>query len=148
MLFNIYMRPLGEVIRGCRALCHQYADDTQLYISFSPTAGDAILSLQRCLGAVLEWMQENGLRLKQDKTEVLRVGAPTAGGLGNSLSFGGVTLPTKDGVRSLGRVSRPVESQLWGSTGVDHLLNAVQHLYEAAGRGHSRMWGFVSSICR
>ena len=48
-LFNIYMRPLGGVIRGCGASCHQYADDTQLYISFSPTAGDAILSLQRCL---------------------------------------------------------------------------------------------------
>ena len=30
------------------------------------------------------------------------MGAPTAGGLGNSLSFGGVTLPAKDGIRSLG----------------------------------------------
>ena len=57
-------------------MCHQYADDTQLYISFSPTAGDAVLSLQHCLGTVLEWMQENGLRLNPDKTEVLRVGAP------------------------------------------------------------------------
>ena len=63
--------------------------DTQLYISFLPTAGDAVLSLQRCLGTVLRWMQENGLRLNPDKMEVLRVGAPTAGDLGNSLSFGG-----------------------------------------------------------
>ena len=39
---------MGGVIRGCGALCHQYADDTQLYISFSPTAGDAVLSLQCC----------------------------------------------------------------------------------------------------
>ena len=28
MLFNIYMRPLGGVIRGCGASCHQYTDDT------------------------------------------------------------------------------------------------------------------------
>ena len=70
-------------------MCHQYADDTQLYISFLPTAGDAVLSLQRCLGTILEWMQENGLRLNPDKTEVLRVRSPTVGGLGDSLSFGG-----------------------------------------------------------
>ncbi|XP_062992110.1 uncharacterized protein LOC134404983, partial [Elgaria multicarinata webbii] len=31
MLFNIYMKPLGEVIRRCGLRCHQYADDTQLY---------------------------------------------------------------------------------------------------------------------
>ena len=36
-----------------------------------------------------------------DKTEVLRVGGPTFGGLGTSLSFGGVTLTTKSEVQSL-----------------------------------------------
>ena len=83
-------------------MCHQYADDTQLYISFSPTAGDAVLSFQCCLGAVQKWMQENGLKLNPDKTEVLRVGDPVDGGLGNSLMFGGVALAMKSGVRSLG----------------------------------------------
>ena len=34
MLFNIYMRPLGGVIRGCGASCHQYA--CLLYTSPSP----------------------------------------------------------------------------------------------------------------
>ena len=47
-------------------------------------------------------MQENGLRLNPDKTEVLRVGAPVAGGLGDSLTFGGATVATKNGVCSLG----------------------------------------------
>ena len=47
-------------------------------------------------------MQENGLRLNPAKTEVLRVGGPVDGGLGNSLMFGGVALATKSGVRSLG----------------------------------------------
>ena len=103
MLFNIYMRPLGGVIRECGALCNQYADDTQLYISFSPTAVDAVLSLQRCLESVLQWMQENGMRLNLDKTEVLRVGTPTVGGLGDSLSLGGSPLPQRVG------------SAVWGS---------------------------------
>ena len=83
MLFNIYMRPLGGVIKGCGASCHQ------LYISFSPTSVNAVLSLQRCLETVLEWMQSNGLRLNPDKMEVLRVGGPSVSGIGNSLSFGG-----------------------------------------------------------
>ena len=48
-------------------------------------------------------MQENGLRLNLDKTEVLRLGAPTVGGLGESLLFEGwVTLAAKSGVHSLG----------------------------------------------
>ena len=102
MLFNIYMKLLGGVIRVCGTSCHQYADDTQLYISFSPTAVNAVLSLQHCLESVLQWMQENGLRLNPDKTVVLRVCGPSIGGLGNSLSFGGVILTTKSEVRSLG----------------------------------------------
>ena len=47
-------------------------------------------------------MQENELRLNPDKTEILRLGAPTVGGSGDSLSFGGVTLAAKSGVHSLG----------------------------------------------
>ena len=85
--FHIYMRPLAGVIRGCGASCHQYTDDTELYISFFPTTVDAVSSLERCLGAVQQWMQDNGLRLKLGKTQVLRVGGSSIGGLGNSLSF-------------------------------------------------------------
>ena len=74
MLIDIYMRPLGEVIRGFRVLCHQYVDDTQLYLSFHPSALDAILSLERCLDAVLRYMRYNRLRLNPDKMEIPRVG--------------------------------------------------------------------------
>ena len=96
-LFNIYMRLLGGVIRGCGVSCHQYADDTQLYISFFPTTVDAVSSLEHCLGAVQQSMQENGLRLNPGK-----MGAPDISGLGNSLSWGCVTLTTKSEVCSLG----------------------------------------------
>ncbi|KAF7248605.1 Phosphatase and actin regulator 1 [Varanus komodoensis] len=49
MLFNIYMKPLGEVIRRCGLRNHQYADDTQFYLSFSTNPGEAVAVLNRCL---------------------------------------------------------------------------------------------------
>ncbi|KAF7244332.1 hypothetical protein EYD10_09255 [Varanus komodoensis] len=49
LLFNIYMKPLGEVIRRCGLRNHQYADDTQLYLSFSTNPGEAVAVLNRCL---------------------------------------------------------------------------------------------------
>ena len=89
MLFNIYVRPLGEVIRGLGFLCHQYVDDTQLYLSFHPSPVDAVPSLECCLDAVLGWMRDNRLRMNPDKTENLQVGPPSVFGLGASLCLGG-----------------------------------------------------------
>ena len=59
------------------------------------------------LGTVLEWMRANGLSFNPDKMEILRVGCPSKSGLGNSPSFGGVTLPTNSEVRSLGICLNP-----------------------------------------
>ena len=53
MLFNIYMRPLGEVSRSLGALCHKLVDSTQFYLSFHPSAEDASPFLGCCLDAVL-----------------------------------------------------------------------------------------------
>ena len=69
---------------------------------------DAVISLEHCLGAVLQSMQENGLRLNPDKTEVLRVGTPPISSFGSSLSFWGVTHPTKSVVCSMGVHLDPV----------------------------------------
>ena len=41
MLFNIYMEPLGEVLRRLGLRSQQYGDDTQLYLSFSTNPGEA-----------------------------------------------------------------------------------------------------------
>lgn len=43
MLFNIYMRPLANLISSCGALCHKYVDDTQLYILLGDQQESALL---------------------------------------------------------------------------------------------------------
>lgn len=57
-------------------VCHQYADETQLYCSVSanPQLGEEILEC--CLEGFGDWMRVNKLKLNPDKTEVLLVEEP------------------------------------------------------------------------
>ncbi|KAF7251566.1 Zinc finger FYVE domain-containing protein 26 [Varanus komodoensis] len=107
LLFNIYMKPLGEVIRRCGLRNHQYADDTQLYLSFSTNPGEAVAVLNWCLAEVVGWMRANKLKLNPDKTEVLLVGRSGFGEGGFDLVLNGVALPLRDKVRSLGVLLDP-----------------------------------------
>lgn len=72
ILFNLYMRPLGDIIRRHKVQFHLYADDTQLYIPLK--AGDTIQPLLACLGDIKNWLSNNFLRLNENKTEVIVFG--------------------------------------------------------------------------
>uniref|UniRef100_A0A803TFX4 Reverse transcriptase domain-containing protein n=1 Tax=Anolis carolinensis TaxID=28377 RepID=A0A803TFX4_ANOCA len=102
MLFNIYMKPLGEIIRSFGVRCHLYADDVQLCHSFPPVTKEAVQVLNRCLAAVSDWMRANKLKLNPDKTEVLLVSRKAEQGIGLQPVVDGVALPLKTQVRSLG----------------------------------------------
>ena len=75
VLFTLYTTPLSTVIQGHSIDHHLYADDSQLYVSFSAgDSGDQLNSLKCCLDSVLKWMLSNKLKLNPDKTEFLLIG--------------------------------------------------------------------------
>ena len=88
ILFILYTTPLSSLIASLNAPSshiaaqspinhHLYADDTQLFISFSPSDfSSAELSLSRTIDAISEWMTCNFLTLNPSKTEFLLIGLP------------------------------------------------------------------------
>jgi hypothetical protein len=78
LLFTAYMAPLKEVIAKYGLKYHCYADDTQLYISFSPLTDNdeekAIDTLEQAIKAIKVFMVKNKLKLNDDKTEVIFLG--------------------------------------------------------------------------
>ena len=108
LLFILYTFGLGVFLRRYGIEFHLYADDSQLYLSFSikdPTGFDtAITRLENCIAVVRKWMTVNFLKLKEEKTELImfishfsRVSFPSA-----SISVGDdIVFPVRC-VRNLG----------------------------------------------
>ena len=75
LIFTLYTTPLSSLISGRAIPHHLYADDSQLYISFSSGDSAAALNgLQSCLASVQSWMSTNKLQLNPEKTELLLIG--------------------------------------------------------------------------
>ena len=77
LLFILYTTPLSQVISDSSSSHKLYADDTQLYLSFS--AGDFshnIAHLEQTVSNVYNWMSSNFLSLNPSKTEFLVIGLP------------------------------------------------------------------------
>ena len=75
VLFTIYTTPLGRIIQRHGLTYHLYADDTQLYMAFKPSdvisKCDAISRIEACVADIRIWMNDNFLKLNDDKTELL-----------------------------------------------------------------------------
>jgi hypothetical protein len=84
-LFTRYTYPVGQIIQQSGLQYHIYADDTQIYTCFNPRVpGDtvvALFKLQRCIGKIKQWMDENKLKLNEEKTEFFIAGSK------NTLTF-------------------------------------------------------------
>jgi len=75
LLFTIYTSPVSTIVNSYSVKQHQYADDTQLFISVSPTGYSAHISnLTKCLTSVHSWFCLNGMALNHDKSDAIIIG--------------------------------------------------------------------------
>ena len=69
VLFILYVADLAALVESHGLTPHQYADDTQICGSCSPThVDDLSLTLSGCVNDVADWMRSNRLQLNPGKT--------------------------------------------------------------------------------
>ncbi len=77
ILFTLYSSPLSDEVEG-NLKYHCFADDTQLYLGFSPTSHDnqknAKELMENCIRKIRNFMTRNKLKLNDDKTEFMIIG--------------------------------------------------------------------------
>ena len=79
LLFTLYASGLVREIQlnFPEVQCHTYADDTQLYISFSPNIANedhCVSVLEECISHIYKWLLSRNLLLNDKKTEFLICG--------------------------------------------------------------------------
>ena len=145
LLFTVYTSELFDIVGEHLRRVHSYADDTQLYLAFSPNVqGDdasAVKAMCDCIMDLRKWMIRDRLMLNDDKTEFLLLG--TKQQLAkvdiNSITVGESVVNTKPVVRNLGSW---FDSQLSMSTHIRKLCSsAFFHLHNI-----SRIRKFLSPV--
>ena len=72
IVYTMYTRPIGDIIRRHGLSYHIYADDTQIYVFFDVDGvDDAMARIEACAAEIRLWMNANKLKLSYGKTELL-----------------------------------------------------------------------------
>ena len=106
--FPPYMIIVFNIAQKHGVSIHMYADDTQLYFSFSPSDSAAAISkMEKCIAEIREWMDCNYLKLNDSKTEFMVIGprhlvAQVPSPI--TIVIGDATVPAVPSARNIGAV--------------------------------------------
>ncbi len=70
LLYSIYTLPVGDIVRKHGLDFHFYADDEQVYASFTFSSQEADAAMA-CIKEIRAWMTANKLKFNDAKTELL-----------------------------------------------------------------------------
>ena len=77
VLFTLYSAPIADIARRHGLRVHLYADDTQLYVSFSSgEAAVTVARVERCVAEIKDWLVAHKLKLNDDKTVIMEIFSP------------------------------------------------------------------------
>ena len=112
LLYDLYTSPVADIIKRHNLTYHFYADDTQLNVSFKSGSDDLLSSakssIELCVQEINNWMILNGLKLNEEKTELLLLSPRYRSSV--PLEFvrvGGETIQPSSSVRNLGVILDP-----------------------------------------
>ena len=76
-LFSDYVSPVVSFIQSFGIYTHCYADDTQLYVSFTSGVDEVEVRnrFESCISELRVWMNKNRLKLNDKKTEFIIFGS-------------------------------------------------------------------------
>ena len=107
LLFTVYASALFDVVEKHLPNVHCYADDSQLYISFSFKAhsgqADPVAAMEHYIQGIRQWMSQDKLLLNDAKTELLLITKQqTAQVTIDSITIGRSIIALQSPVRNMG----------------------------------------------
>ena len=102
----MYTKSVSDIIQRHGLYHHSYADDTQLYMTMDHSNNDwrdGLARIELCVSEIREWMNQNMLKLNDDKTELIVCTSKYKQELYNDLSItiGGTVVDCSSQVRNL-----------------------------------------------
>ena len=76
VLFTLYTYPISNIMKSKNVMYHFYADDTQIYdVDMKSNFDEKMERCKSCIEHVKVWMDENKLKLNEEKTEIMPIGS-------------------------------------------------------------------------